>query len=71
LFNGAERTIFLFVALKAPRNSRPIRARRCRGEYSHLDDPGVTWLVRQPAGAEVRVTLEADTDQWWLIPETI
>ena len=63
----SARTVVLVVALKQPgalADAAPIPARVEVGgvilsKLLHLGDPDVTWLVRQPAGTALKVTLDA------------
>ena len=65
---GADRIVALVVSLQQPGHLEPsatvaasVRlADSTLNKTLHLGDPDVTWLVRQPAGAEARVTLVAD-----------
>jgi HEAT repeat protein len=64
---AGPRTLIVVVALKQPRGlaaGEPITASIEAGgatleKVLHLGDPDVTWLVRQPAGAEARVQMAA------------
>src|SRR5206468_71768 len=62
------RTVALLIALKKPARMAPGTPVMVAVEGPgatlhktlHLGDPDVTWLVRQPAAAAIRLVLEAD-----------
>lgn len=68
---AADRTVVLTIALARPGGLSagvPVAAAVRIGDVVlekklHLGDPDVTWLFRQPAGAEARAALQVDTKQ--------